>query len=53
MSGMEVDELDARLVQPMAERIIPRAFKVANALGHGFVEKTTIPFIHLHPANPP
>ena len=50
---MEVDEGDARLLQPMTERIIWRAFKAADAFGHRFVEKSTIPFIHLHPAHPP
>ena len=36
---MQVDEGDARLLQPVTERIIGCAFRVANALGHGFVEK--------------
>jgi GxxExxY protein len=39
MSGMQVDEGDARLLQPVTERIIGCAFRVANALGHGFIEK--------------
>jgi GxxExxY protein len=30
---------DARLLEPVTERIIGCAFRVANALGHGFVEK--------------
>ena len=36
---MQMDEVDARLLQPVTERIIGCAFRVANALGHGFVEK--------------
>jgi GxxExxY protein len=39
MSGMQMDEGDARLLQPVTGRIIGCAFKVANALGHGFIEK--------------
>jgi GxxExxY protein len=39
MSGMKMDERDARLLLPVTERIIGCAFRVANALGHGFVEK--------------
>jgi GxxExxY protein len=39
MHGMQMDEGDARLLEPVTERIIGCAFKVANALGHGFVEK--------------
>jgi GxxExxY protein len=36
---MQMDEGDARLLEPLTERIIGCAFRVANALGHGFVEK--------------
>jgi GxxExxY protein len=39
MSGMQMNEGDARLLQPVTGRIIGCAFKVANALGHGFIEK--------------
>jgi GxxExxY protein len=39
MSGMQIDKGDARLLEPVTERIIGCAFRVANALGHGFVEK--------------
>jgi hypothetical protein len=38
MSGMQVDEGDARLLAPVTERIIGCAFRVANALGHRFAE---------------
>jgi GxxExxY protein len=34
-----MDERDAWLLEPVTERIIGCAFRVANALGHGFVEK--------------
>jgi GxxExxY protein len=36
---MQMDGGDARLLEPVTERIIGCAFRVANALGHGFVEK--------------
>jgi GxxExxY protein len=36
---MQMDAGDARLLEPVTERIIGCAFRVANALGHGFVEK--------------
>ena len=36
---MQMDGGDARLLDPVTERIIGCAFRVANALGHGFVEK--------------
>ena len=36
---MQWDEVDARLLAPVTERIIGCAFRVANALGRGFVEK--------------
>jgi GxxExxY protein len=36
---MQMDGGNARLLEPMTERIIGCAFRVANALGHGFVEK--------------
>jgi hypothetical protein len=39
MSGMQVDEGDAHLLESVTGRIIGCAFRVANALGHGFVEK--------------
>jgi GxxExxY protein len=39
MNGMQMDGRDARLLEPVTERIIGCAFRVANALGHGFVEK--------------
>ena len=34
-----MDEGDARLLEPLTGRIIGCAFRVANALGHGFAEK--------------
>ena len=34
---MQVDEGDARLLAPVTGRTIFCTFKVANALGHGFV----------------
>ena len=36
---MQMDEGDARLLQPVTGRIIGCDFKVANRLGHGFIEK--------------
>jgi GxxExxY protein len=39
MRGMQMDGGDARLLEPVTERIIGCAFRVANAPGHGFVEK--------------
>ena len=36
---MQMDEGDARLLAPVTERIVGCAFRVANRLGHGFVEK--------------
>jgi GxxExxY protein len=36
---MQMDEGDARLLEPVTEPIILYAFRVANALGHGFVAK--------------
>jgi hypothetical protein len=39
MSGRQMDEGDAGLSEPVTERIIGRGFSVANALGHGFIEK--------------
>ena len=36
---MQMDEGDAWLLEPVTERIIGCAFRVANALGHGFIEK--------------
>jgi hypothetical protein len=43
MSGMQMDAGDGpngpRLLLPVTERIIGCGFQVANALGHGFVEK--------------
>ena len=36
---MQMDEGDARLLRPVSGRIIGCAFRVANALGHGFIEK--------------
>src|ERR1700739_4666200 len=39
MSGMQMDEGDTRLLPPVTGRIIGCAFRVANALGHGFIEK--------------
>jgi GxxExxY protein len=36
---MQMDEGDARLLLPVTERIIGCGFRVANALGHGFIEK--------------
>jgi GxxExxY protein len=39
MSGMQMDNGDARLLAPVTERIIGCAFRIANALGHGFVAK--------------
>jgi hypothetical protein len=40
MSGMKMDEREARLWQPVTEQFTGRAFKVAKALGHGFLEKS-------------
>jgi hypothetical protein len=42
MSGMQMDEGDSRLLEPVTERIIGCAFRVANALGHGFVESVAV-----------
>jgi hypothetical protein len=39
MSGMQMDEGDARLLQPVTGGIIGCACRVANAPGHGFSEK--------------
>jgi GxxExxY protein len=39
MNGMQMDGGDARLLEPVTERIIGCACRVANTLGHGFVEK--------------
>ena len=36
---MQMDEGDSRLLDAVTERVIGCAFRVANALGHGFVEK--------------
>jgi GxxExxY protein len=36
---MQMDEGDARLLEPVTEQIIRYAFRVAKALGHGFVAK--------------
>ncbi len=36
---MKVDEGDLRFWAPVTERVIGCAFRVANLLGHGFVEK--------------
>ena len=36
---MQMDEGDGRLLQSVTGRIIGCAFRVANALGHGFIEK--------------
>jgi hypothetical protein len=36
---MQMDEGNARLLDPVTERIIGCVFRVANTLGHGFVEK--------------
>lgn len=36
---MKVDAGDSRLLEPVTERITGCAFRVANALGRGFVEK--------------
>ena len=36
---MQMDEGDARLLQPVTGRITGCAFQVANGLGPGFVEK--------------
>jgi hypothetical protein len=44
---MKMDEGDTRLLQPATERIIGRAFGVANVGGHGLVKKWTNP---LHPS---
>jgi GxxExxY protein len=41
MNGMQLDEGDARLLEPVTERIIGCAFRVANALGYGFVERVS------------
>jgi PD-(D/E)XK nuclease superfamily len=39
IKGMQIDGGDARLLEPLTERIIGCAFRVANALGHGLVKK--------------
>src|SRR5476649_910333 len=39
MQRMQMDAGDALLLEPVTQRIIGCAFRVANALGHGFVEK--------------
>jgi hypothetical protein len=39
MKGMQMDEGDARLLEPLTERIIGCALRVANTLGLGFVKK--------------
>jgi GxxExxY protein len=39
MKGMQMDEGNALLLDPVTERIIGCVFRVANTLGHGFVEK--------------
>jgi len=39
MQGMQMDGGDKLLLGPVTERIFGCAFRVANALGHGFVEK--------------
>jgi GxxExxY protein len=39
MSGMQIDEGDARLLASVTEPIIGCALRVANTLGRGFVEK--------------
>jgi GxxExxY protein len=36
---MQMDGGNGRLLDPVTERIIGCAFRVANTLGHGFVEK--------------
>jgi GxxExxY protein len=36
---MKMDEGNALLLEPVTERIIGCAFRVANGLGHGFVER--------------
>ena len=36
---MQMDKGDSRLLAPVTERIIGCAFRVANTLGHEFVEK--------------
>jgi GxxExxY protein len=36
---MQMDERDARWLPSVAGRIIGCAFRVANAFGHGFIEK--------------
>jgi GxxExxY protein len=41
MQGMQMDEGDARLLKPVTERVIGCAFRVADALGHGFVAKVS------------
>ena len=38
---MQMDKGDARLLAPVTERIIGCAFRVANAFGHGCVEKVS------------
>jgi hypothetical protein len=39
ISGIQVDEGDARSLLPANQRIIGYAFRDATALGHGFIEK--------------
>jgi len=36
---MQIDEGDSRLLEAVTERIIGCAFRVANTLGHGLVQK--------------
>jgi hypothetical protein len=43
MSGMQMDEGDSRLLEPVTEQMIGCAFTVANALGQGFVEIRSVP----------
>jgi hypothetical protein len=37
MKGMQMDEGDAWLLERVTRRFIGRAFRIANALGYGFV----------------
>jgi hypothetical protein len=56
MNGMQMDGGDAWLLEPVIERVIGCAFRVANALGHGFVEKVyenALEFRPVQSRNPP
>jgi hypothetical protein len=43
MQGMQMDGGNARLLDPVTERITGCALRIANTLGHGFVESIAGP----------